>query len=542
MEKRDELTMDSDGCLPYQASIINHLNKDDKTEFMHLVLDKIYNSDEFNSVGYYKIVKKFREVLGNAQEALDVILDTEQREIDVERYISLVQYAKEDYGSINLSCPLNVLDDYLAKKPLEDLDKLHFVKYLSENKKLSKYEAMLKNLFATHINNHVQLLIIISCLKDIGKTIDTGNIPTNVILGMYNDTLKSDFHYDVIAIRLANPAKLDSNMNVFDSLLTNANPSENDIVKISEVIQNYIDFSNLLNNLRQMPQFPLYCAIIRYILQNKNGHIANIHTLIKNFQLVCEKTQVAPELVLENYNSWREFLKNTKDLQSKIKSYFPVFFVQECMKSKTDIAKYVIEQIKQYLDNFTKEKWEECFKMTTEYDFQIALLVEHSFSALSIESLENVLIDIAKNEIDIDDNTEYNKLLELLVKLDHKNKIKSIFNNIRDVLCSKTIDENTFIFFGKWLFEFADMESRKEILRTILPPNLLDNQDCLNIISTYKSHLPNIVSKSEDEKDVFIDGLKERAKKKPGSNELRELCLLLKIEMESTDDNSMKDK
>jgi hypothetical protein len=151
------------------------------------------------------------------------------------------------------------------------------------------------------------------------------------------------------------------------------------------------------------------------------------------------------------------------------------------------------------------------------------------------------MIGIAQDQIDIDTNTGYNILFEFLVKKGHKNKIKSIFNNIRDVLCSKVIDEDTFIFFGKWLFEFADMVSRKEILRTILPPNLLDNQNCLDIIFNYKSHLPKIISMSEDEKDVFIDGLKERAKNSPNSNELKDLCLLLKIEIESTEDNLMKD-
>jgi hypothetical protein len=169
------------------------------------------------------------------------------------------------------------------------------------------------------------------------------------------------------------------------------------------------------------------------------------------------------------------------------------------------------------------------------------LLVEYSFGALSVESLENVILGIAKGEIDVKDNTKYDDFFELLVKLGHRNKIKSIFNNIRDVLCSKVIDENTFIFFGKWLFEFADMGSRKEILRTILPPNLLDNQSCLNIIFAYKLHLPKIVSMAEDEKDVFIDGLKERAKNDPNSVKLKELCLLLKIGIENTESDSMKD-
>jgi hypothetical protein len=546
MANPDMLAIDCDDCLPYQSSILDHLSDDDKTDFICFVFNKVYSSEKFNSIGYYKIVKRFKEVLEDSRATLDKILDhkdNKDREINVQQYIALLEYAKDDHPTANLSCSLGDLDEYLVSKTLEDLDSLHFVNYLDEDKKkqLTDYKALLKRLFSSQLNNCENLIKIISCQKDIGETIDTSSIPTATIRDMYNTTIEKDFHYDVIAIRLANPDKSDSNMNVFTPLLTSQAPVEDDVIKIADVIQHYIDFGDLVKNLQQMSQFPIYCEIVKYIFQENRGRFANVMVLIQNFPLVCEKISVAPELVLENYNGWLRFLKEESGLTSKIKNSFSDSFVRECMKSKTDIAKYAVEQIRIYFDGFTKEQWEACFKNPNEYDFQVALMVNYPFTTLSIEYLKNVLLGIAKGESEMGGNAEYSKLLDSLLELGHETKIKSAFKDILDILCLKAISEDMFIFFGKWLFEFSDMESKQEILRTILPPHLLDNKVCLNIISTYKSQLPKIIAKSKEDKDAFIDGLRERTKKYPSSNELKELCAVLKIDIDAPDDELLGD-
>jgi hypothetical protein len=79
---------------------------------------------------------------------------------------------------------------------------------------------------------------------------------------------------------------------------------------------------------------------------------------------------------------------------------------------------------------------------------------------------------------------------------------------------------------------YSRLETKQEVLRTILPVSLLDDNDCLKIIVTNKNVLPKIIETAGDESDGFIDGLKARLEKKPDSySSLIEIAKILDIKM-----------
>jgi hypothetical protein len=529
-DQEKTLRIDCNDILKYQLALVRHISRDERVDFITLTLNKIYHSEnEFSSIGYYKITKALSNLLKELGEDIGSILDGFECEISVEQYIELVKYAKKDYTNANLRCPLNELDDYLGNRQIGELKELDFVKYLSENEDLESYENLLQKFFLDNINNHQVLPMIIGRLKDINASINIQQIQYAPIINIFS-SLKpgDDFRHDLIAMRLALPDRSDANFNnIFLSFITDQNPSDNMITSVANVIQYYITFENLLINLPTMAKYPLYKKVVQYIVKNNKGKRANIITLIKNFEMICEKSEISSELLLKEYNGWLRFLKKDEILKN-IETVFSEFFITECMSSEIEIAKYCIEQTKLYLDRFAKEQWESSFLNDSSFGITMPIIIDYSWNQYAIEALQNVLSKIASGEL------LPNKYLYLKEAINHmvlkKKNIGVLFVSIRDILCQRgDMDIEKFKFFGSFLFQYAKMNNRQESLRTILPPLLLDDIDCINILCEFKDKIPDIVKKSGEENEAFIEGLQTRINNAPDSEILRKIGNVLGI-------------
>lgn len=71
-----------------------------------------------------------------------------------------------------------------------------------------------------------------------------------------------------------------------------------------------------------------------------------------------------------------------------------------------------------------------------------------------------------------------------------------------------------FDFFGKWIFEYSDLNSNKECLRTILPNTILDNESVIQTMLFYKEKVISMIKASGADGQDFKDKIQDLLNKK----------------------------
>jgi hypothetical protein len=532
MERMETLKIDYKNALPYQICFIRNISDDQAGKYLSKLLKDICESSLFDSVGYYDIAMKLKEETDKKGFDISVILKSISKEVEPEEYIKLVEEAKDKYSEVNVICSVKKLDDFLTPKVLNNLKALDFVKYLEEKDDLEGVKKCLNELYGLYSSDSSSLPIIINRLKDMDELIDVSKLEPDIIISMYNNALKqkSDFIYDIIAMRLSVPQFQDED---FEDIFINylkSNEQENELVqKTVKVIQNYVEFGDILINLNEMKNYPLYKNIVNHILKNKSGEKAYIVSLLQKFDTICNDDGIDPQLLIANISEWLQRLKEQEGKYDYSET-FSLFFIKEIINLDTEFATYCIGQLKNYLDNLTKDKWKQSMQKKDSYEILITIELDHKSNTFAKEAMNEILSGIAKNDIKPLERTHYEKIINHMLK---KGIVFiNIFNNVRDVLCGKgELNSTDFLFWGEWLFKYSNLDAKQEVLRTIIPVSLLDNEDCLKIISTNKLYLPNILKAAGNESEGFINGLTARLEKNPESPMLREIAEVLKIKM-----------
>jgi len=533
MERLETLPIDFKSLLPYQFGLIRNIPNDQLRKYIFAHLKNVYNTDEkFTSIGYYNIALKLKEEADKRDLDIRGILKSITKEIEPEEFIKFVENTKEKYNEVNIICSIKKLDDFLVSKNITELKALDFVKHINEKNKLMRYKKHLNDLYTQNFNNHSNLLIVINRLKDMEELIDISKLQPAIIYNIYINIkkLEPDFIYDLIAIRLSLPQYQDANFNnIFIDYLNNSDQNNELVYKTGNVIQNYITFGDLLKNLNIMDKFPLYINIVHYIIKNKSGKKLNIVTILQNFDMICEKTKLDPQLFINDLSGWLSRLKE-KEGKYKYSEIFSVFFVKEILKSDTELAGYCIEKLKTYLDNYSKEDWKQSLSKKDSYELLITKELNYKYNAFAKEAIHEILLEMAKSDEKPVDHIHYTEIINQMSKKGIG--FTDTFNSIRDCLCQKgELNNVNFLFWSEWLFKYSNLGAKQEVLRTILPVSLLDNEDCLKIINANKAILPNIIKMAGNEGVGFIDGLKLRLEQNQESTMLKEIAEVLKIKL-----------
>jgi hypothetical protein len=534
MKKFDVLPIDYNNVLQYQLALIRYLSDKYIQEYLFKLFRHIYESEkDFTSVGYFKIENIFRQELVKRDFDIDNMLESlPSKKISPEEYIKLVENAKEKYKEVNLICSPNELDVFLVSKDITELNKFEFTKHLTEKNDLKRYKKKLNDFYLQYLTDYSNLPIIIERLKDINDVIDASKLQPSIIVNMYNNFVKqkSDFIYDLIAMRLSVPQFQDINFNnIFVNYLNNDEQENEVTIKTANVIQNYITFGNLLINLKTMNIYPLYVNITYHILLNKSGKKANIVSILQNFDMICGKANIDTQLLINNLSGWLGKLKEDEG-KYKFNETLSLSFVKEILKSDTELANYCIERLKKHLDDYTKDEWKQSITQNSSYEIQITNILDYKYNAFASEAMHELLLELTKSDVKSVNRKHYAEIINHMVS--KGSNFTKTFNSVRDLLCQKgELSNEEFLFWGEWLFLYSKLETKQEVLRTILPVSLLDNNDCLKIIVTNKNVLPKIIKAAGDESDGFIDGLKARLEKKPDLYSLIEIAKILDIKM-----------
>jgi hypothetical protein len=320
-----------------------------------------------------------------------------------------------------------------------------------------------------------------------------------------------DFYYDLLAMRMAKGASFSTGYkSYFDDALS---LTDDEIVEsVAQRIEWYAEYGNLLLGLKDMHVYPLYVNVINKLTTGNNGspygqQKLGLKSVLQNYSMIIKNGDFDPSYLINTLNRWRAFKEDSINADNIKNVIVDMSFFENATEVDNDLTEYIFEQANKYLDELSKEAWEEAFEDINSYEVKISLLLdEYRYEQKAVNAIKSTLTKIQKGEIEIPDKSVWANILSRTSEASKSTE----FQSIRDRFCTGIdITPDLFRFFGDWLFKYAKMDKYKDVVRKIITSDILNDEECLLLLSKHTEQIPNIIqSASEDEIKDFKDTIR----------------------------------
>lgn len=480
----------------YQKILIQHIAE--KDEYLNKLIAAFHKLPNINAIDYYNGIQQLSEI-----EGINPFNYLNKKEVDAEYFIIFIEEAKTDYGKYKIMCDKDKLNEYLSNLNIEQLSKLTAIPYIKKEYDLQAYAERLNELFDSYMNDKDVIKIICDRFKEIERPIRK-QLNDDKIYTYFNSTKEdNEFYYDLICMRIARLNNFNSRYQLsFDEVLKS---TDNIIVeKVAERVEYYINYGNILLNIDNMGNYPLYKEVAKKLTENSYGISSmNILEVLQKYEIIKTGLEINSETLINRLNGWEKYLKKNATIDN-ISSISPEFFV-DAININNEITEHCIDTAKSYLETKTKEDWMQSI-IGNNLDCQLLLIIKHN-----IQNCFEAFGDVILGKIDSNNKLTKDlikKLIDLFEK--HNREFIATFNNVRDRFCDKgvTMTEDLFDCFGEWLLKYAKLEDKQSALRTIFPLSILDKKENIKVLLNYQEKMIKIVEKAEEENKDFKDKIK----------------------------------
>ena len=527
----NKLTIPENNLLSYQEKLLKHGNDERQKLYIEFLIKKVENTEKFIPTNYFSVVQAIKK------QGIDedfIKRTVSEKKVSVEDYIDFIKVAKSENGLVKVSCNITDLDNHLTNLQIQDVVKINYLQYIPERLKLENFRKKLEPMLGQQVNNIVNFTTVLHLLKHITEcVVNISSIPKSSTIDSLFVSAKEEFKCDIVAIAIA--MNYAGGSDIVNFLRTK---NENNISNLASVLEYYMSFGDILDRLKTVSQYPIYCDCCKPLIieGSKKSVVDNISALLSQFKQICEKTEVEHETLFVCLSKWESSFdpKDSEIPQTlALEVLQAAVVVKEKQISKNDAQTFASKCIKivtDYLSEFTQEQWIECFKTLSNYGVKEALAIKFQWNATSKEAVKNIVLQISNGKIvPTPANKEtWSEMLEIIEE-------KTVFwKNLRDGFCNATyiMDKQKLVFLGKYLFEYGQLEEKSNSLRTIIPMNLLEDDDVASLLveyedkfikllkaetkeaKEYRNKIEDIVSKNPDSKlSVILDVIKEYDKK-----------------------------
>lgn len=533
-----KLTIAEDSLRPYQKALLKNITSKEKCA--HRIIEEINSSEKFNGLSYYNILKELERLL--SAEEIDLAKHIPVKSIIPESFLDILKHAKKEYTVAKVECDVNKLDEFLAAKSVGELNDIKQIQYAdwSVKLKLKKFMQKLSEFSAQNATNKEILPTIIEIMQELSETPIPHKLQDRQVYDLFSgQTQKDSFYYALLAMRIAKGQNFDANLRVrFDEAMKDT--TKEHIVAVAKVIEKHIIFGDILLNLESMKQYPLYIELCKHLIENVyTPHRANIPSILEKLAIIIKAGGFEAELLLNCLSDWALPDIKDKDIE-KVFDYQNLIILAS---SKTTMGKKSQKIVREYLNRLSGEEWEKRLSDFQTFGVYEAFEVNFAWNSKTSEALKNILLRMAKNELQLGDRDEWEDLIE---HMEEKGKgFISIFKSVRDCFINNaSITLEQFKFFGKWLFKYARLEEKRESLRTIIPIEVFRDPPCVTVLLENKDALLQIIKNAGDEATDVKDCLIEQVKNDP-TTELKIIFDLLHLEIpkeDKDDDNTPSGK
>ena len=480
----------------YQKVLIQNITN--REEYLRILTNRFYTLSDSNVIGYYNSIQQLSEIDGS-----DPFKYLEEKEVDAESFVKIVEQAKERYKQFRIICSQEKLDEYLSGLDVDQLSVLKAIPILSKDYDVTAYLNHLRNLVDSNQTNKEKLRIVFDRLKEIERPI-TKSLPDAQIHSLFSNSKETeDFYCDLICMRMSRLNNFPANLRqAFKAVLDR---KEDDFVeRVAERIEYYISYGDILLNVDAMSS-PLYLEVAKKLTEKCYGpSTMDVVAVIQKYDAIKSTLEITPDMFIKRINAWRDDVQKriTEDNVSSI----PVEFFNDIKTIDSNVSSYCIKIAESYLNSKPKEEWKQSI-LDENHEYQLLNIIEPNNQAC-FDAFKELLVE---NTQTINNAFSKGKCDQLIRLLENKGRnMLSAFNTVRDRFCDGACDmtNDKFDFYGEWLLKYAKLEEKPSALRTIFTPSVLDNKENIQLILRYQEKMIRIVEIAGEENKDFKDKIR----------------------------------
>ena len=513
----------------YHGILLKHISEK-KEYYAHLLT--VYHAniyDGFDLQNYINGIDKLHEFIPKEDRR---IYDFETI-ITPKQYLQLVESRKDNFEEYGLVVDEEKLDEYLVGLDLDKLSDMKLYPLLKNEVELPRYKEQIKQLVAENTSNIQIETKLLYRLKEIVKNnrpIDISiYLNDNDIYNMLNALSKDDELYpDALSMAISRYSNGNGNIR---SYLQNSvgTLSEKQIEKVSNCIEYYISYGDLLLKLDNFSAMPYVADIVRNLTISSFGiSKMNIKNSLANYDNIYSHLNLDSQSLLKRWNDWSEYVPSITiaDVPS-----MSIKLIEDMKNSpKLQISKHCLGLAAKYLESLNQETWKQSIS-SDDYNLNLLYVYHPNLLAFFVDAFKENMRDYALGNSDTSLSNELTEKTITILK-DMKYECSIIFKEVRDIFVNNScINKEKLKYFGKWLFLYGHLEDDKNSLNKILRSEFLDDTEILKLVSENKTDVKLMMKKSDDTSD-FTNKLSALAKKHEDDDELKSLCAYWEIDIE----------
>jgi hypothetical protein len=518
----------------YQLVLLKNLVKSKKRTLLKNILKSLWlESDNFQITDYVASIDKIIKFCDEEKLNLKPLEDLTIYEISAEQLKIIIDIKKEEFKKYKLDCSTEKIDEYLTSLEADNLDMASFCFLIDNPERLVNFNEKLLGFISTHKSNKEVLHKTLNYLKlTSGKKLEINKKITDAeVYSLLNTaTQKDSIFIDLAAIRLSFLTSSNSGyQNVYKKVLNIE--SDEFHKKVAEQVEWYIHYDNLLVGSVSFTNKLMKGVIGEVINLKPNNRKFRAEAIIEKINSIVKTNEIESEQLLSTIEI-DDGVNLDEERILKLESSVLLLLKD----SQSNIASNVIEVFNNYYKNRSKDEWELSFKdLNCKLFEQLKSIDFVNWNHFALEVFDSLLLKIANDSI-IDNNNIVKWLLNSFEK--SATNLDNTLKSMRDRLIqNNNVTTEVFALFIQPLIAHAALEdSSNDVVRTIFKTELLDSEECSNMMIDNSERIKMILSKSGKSKDDFRDGLKARIKNE-GIQELsRKLGFKIKSESNDSDD------
>lgn len=454
----------------YQKDIFEHIVE--KTQYFWILINGYRgNIDNIGFKRYKFAIDELEKV-----DTSDVVWNNLiEHSVDIapEKFIDYLSVCKEEFNCYGYNCETPKLDEYLGNVKIDNIENIPDIRLILNDKEhpdkeLPKYISNLEKMVSLYIGDRDSLKILYDRIKELFRPMPERFLLDDDDLGnLFRSSNKdNDLYYDLIAMRIA---KLDNykpnyqNQSAFNNILNSI--EKDDINGLSDVIEYYIDYNDLLNNYSKV-RFPLVKAVIKELTNNSHGvSRLNLTLTIENFDDIIKETGLERAELFKRLNDWSNYYKDLK-LED-----FSIDLFKTAMDSTLPLAKSIENNIEIIYENTSQDEWKDSILSNGKL-FKFWMLYHPQNIQNCFDALKEILKGLANGDEDmaIQKDTAQ-ELIGIFKNLG--NDIEYFMDEIYDILKSRDT-KNRLLYFGEWLLTYCSNDKLSNFLRDLVPTDIID--------------------------------------------------------------------
>lgn len=506
--------------LPYHKILLEKVS-DRKMEYWKDLIRGYHNSisQDTDIRDYIKGIKELSQA--NYHEGL-AVLSRLQREIAPEQFVTLIEETGEGYKKYGLTCSDSELSGYLEKQDLKMWANLKMIPYLDRNEyPLETFKHAVENQLKNVGSDFNNVRTLICRLKELEtNAIDYTKYFNDSTLEYFYNACPSDddFKYDLMTMRLSRMNSFRESYGYLTAELEN--PSDSIVKSVSEVCHKFIDFGDLIEGITSSST-NLHKKVCKYLVENDSENLAlDISSTALHFQQIIDYSDISKEELFVFLDGWRKYKENiTIENVPKLS----LCFYEAAIENNCELSQYILDLTNKYLESIGQEYWAASLRNTPNFELRLLFIYHPRLYPAFYNAFKQVMKGYATGEDKRPVDSVVVNLCNGVLRDNNYNPSK-LFEEIRDHYYTANITMEQLKYYGGWLFNYGNLDKKKDCLNHILPSEKLSSTEIISLMATNKEVVGRMLENSSDSKE-FTETLISLSKGPLSDNEdLKELC------------------